>query len=170
MKQVSLFFALALLLSGCGSDAPVEVGQVLANFKLKALDGSEYSSSSHSDGPIIINFWATWCQPCLKELPALIAIHEQAKAQVIGIALDEGGAAPVNKFVKKNGINYTVLLGNQEIFRKLDGYAIPYTLILDTSGKIVNIHRGPATLEALEKDLASIGVSTATIVKKVSLE
>ena len=148
----------ALVLTSCGSEPPadIRIGQTLPSFTLKALDGTIFKSKNPSDGPVIINFWATWCQPCRKELPILKSLSADAKAEVIGIALDEGGAGPVGKFVKQHDINYTVLLGNQDIFRRFKGYAIPYTLILDRSGKIVNIHRGPASMESFEKDLAGI--------------
>lgn len=158
MKACIITFFVALLLMGCGGGlepADIRIGGSLPEFTLPALEGGDYTSSQTSDKPVIVNFWATWCQPCQKEIPALKTLHEQNKADVIAIALDKGGAPPVKRFVKKNKLDYKILLGNEEIFAQFKGYGIPYTLILDRQGKIVNIHRSPASLEELEADIAS---------------
>ena len=105
---------------------------------------------------MIINFWATWCQPCLKEIPALKQIASESNARVVGIALDEGGANPVRQFVDRNHINYKVLLGNEKVFRRFEGFAIPHTVVLDRDHKVVNIHRGPATFEEFQRDLKDL--------------
>ena len=106
---------------------------------------------------MVLNFWATWCANCKKELPMLQELAQHPQVKVIGIALDEGGRNAVQPFVEKNGINYTILLGNQQIFTRFNGLAIPYTLILDRNQQIVNIYRGPVGKEAIKADLKQIG-------------
>lgn len=152
----------ALLWSACsGPAAPVrmEPGAELPEFTLTSLEGVDVSSSGFADDglPTIVNFWATWCQPCRKEMPELQSMAQDPNLKVVGIALDEEGAAAVRPFVDSHGITYPILLGNQEIFQRLGGFAIPYTLVLDPDGKLINLYRGPATEAEVRQDLASLG-------------
>ncbi len=102
-----------------------------------------------------MNFWATWCQPCMHELPVLNELTRDG-VRVVAVALDEEGAKVVEPFVEEHGLAYTVLLGNQEVFQRFSGFAIPFTLVLDGSWTVVGIYRGPVTREDLAADLASI--------------
>jgi thiol-disulfide isomerase/thioredoxin len=147
----------AALLAGCGED-PVEVaiGTRAPGFVLETLDGSRVDEGALEGAPSVINFWATWCQPCMKEIPLLGEVDRAGEARVIGIALDEEGARVVAPFVERMEIDYTVLLGDQKVFQRFNGFAIPYTLVLDGTRTIVNIYRGPVTREDLTRDLASI--------------
>jgi hypothetical protein len=81
-------------------------------------------------------------------------------AKVIGIALDEDGLRAVKPFVERYEINktenYTILLGDQSLFQRFNGYGIPYTLVLDRSQRVVKIYRGPMTRESIEQDLKAI--------------
>ena len=92
-------------------------------------------------------------RPCLKEIPTLNAIADDSSARVVTIAIDEGGAAVVEPFVAKHDIRYTVLLGDRALFQRFNGWAIPYTLVLDSSLRIVSFHRGYVSLRSLERDL-----------------
>ncbi len=109
---------------------------------------------------MVLNFWATWCQPCMSEIPELKQVAASSKAKVIGIALDQDGLKSIKPFVASNNINYTVLVGDEEVFQRFNGVGIPYTLVLDPSQRIVKIYRGPTTREALEKDLKTISQGT----------
>jgi Redoxin len=96
------------------------------------------------------------CQPCMSEIPDLKQLAANSKAKVIGIALDQDGIKTIRPFVANNNINYTVLVGDEEVFQRFNGIGIPYTLVLDSSQRIVKIYRGPTTKEALEQDLKTI--------------
>lgn len=152
-------------LMACGSESSVKpedvvVGKTVPNFSLNSLDGKTLSKSSLKGDVVVLNFWATWCKPCLSEIPELKKIAANSKAKVVGIALDETGWDTVKPFVESQGINYTVLLGDQDIFQQFNGVGIPYTLVLDRSQRIVKIYRGPATGDALEEDLRRIEQGT----------
>ncbi len=161
LRRFVALLALPLLSLGvaCGGQSetvPVAVGRAAPEFALSALDGTNVDSLSLAGRPVVLNFWATWCMPCRKELPelrSLAAESGESHLQVVGIALDEDGATSVGPFVKRHGIDYLVLLGNQETFQRFNGYTIPYTLLLGADRKVLGIYRGPTTRQAIERDL-----------------
>jgi thiol-disulfide isomerase/thioredoxin len=151
-----------LLLFGCGDGgdpAEVVVGNSSPDFTLKSLDGSTVKASSLKGEVVVLNFWATYCQPCRKEIPELNEFATSSGAKVVGITLDSDGATTVRQYERETNLklNYTVLLGNEEVFQRFNGVGIPYTLVLDKSQRIVSIHRGPVSKAMLEEDLSKIG-------------
>jgi thiol-disulfide isomerase/thioredoxin len=145
-----------LLLTACGAvprHQDIQVGQPIPPFELTSLDGTTVNSESLKGKPVVLNFWATWCGPCVREIPTLKELHRADAVRVVSIALDDEGEAVVRPFVAKQSIDYPVLLGGQEIFQRFNGYAIPYTLVLDSSLNIVEMHRGLVTSRRLEKDV-----------------
>ena len=154
------FSLLVVVLSSCGGGAEdVVVGGRVPDFSLTSVDGKKVTSRSFTGNVVILNFWATWCQNCKKELPMFKQFAARSDAQVVGIALDEGGLATVKPFVEKTGINYPVLLGNQRIFNRFQGLAIPYTLVLDRNQHIIKIYHGPVSEESLEAALQEQKIS-----------
>jgi thiol-disulfide isomerase/thioredoxin len=168
MKSLVLRLSACLLvvcLTGCGneSDSPaVAIGNYAPAFTLEARDGTTVKSSSLKGEIVILNFWATYCQPCRSEIPELNQIAESTRAKVVGISLDQGGPEVIKAFEKdaQLTLNYTVLLGDEELFQRFDGIGIPYTLVLDRSQRIVKIYRGMVNRELLEKDLVTIDGKT----------
>jgi cytochrome c biogenesis protein CcmG/thiol:disulfide interchange protein DsbE len=160
-KTFCCLFVLVLSFSGCGTSEPdpasVVVGGQAPSFSLRSLDGTMVQSNGLKGNVVVLNFWATWCQPCMTEIPELKQLAANSKAMVIGIALDQDGAKAIKPFVASNNINYTVLVGDEEVFQRFNGLGIPYTLVLDPSQRIVKIYRGPTTRAAIEQDLKSIG-------------
>ena len=149
----------ALSLAGqlaCAAPEPVAVGSPAPRFELPALSGGELGSEILKGRPVILNFWATWCRPCRKEFPVLAELDRDPRVEVVTIALDEGGESVVEPFVRRERLPYRVLLGNQRVFERFDGYGIPFTLVLDPQQIVVSIYRGPATLEQLSGDLDRI--------------
>src|SRR5713226_5992275 len=149
------------LLSSCGGGsevgpASIAIGSRAPAFSLKSLDGTTVSSGSLEGNLVVVNFWATWCQPCMGEIPELKEFAAKSKVKVVGIALDEDGLRAVKPFVESNKINYTVLLGDEDTFQRFNGLGIPYTLVLDRSLRIVKIYRGPATKASLDEDVKTI--------------
>ena len=161
MRSFLGLLLLIVLLAACGGSgvpARLAVGDPLPEFTLPALDGSQVDSGSLAGKAVVLNFWATWCQPCLTEIPELKQLAGDG-FQVVGIALDQEGEPAVRPFVRSHGMSYRILLGNQAVFQRLGGIAIPYTLVLDPSLKVVNIYRGPARRSDLEQDLVKISTA-----------
>ncbi len=96
-------------LVGCGSEpAEIVVGNKAPVFSLTALDGTNVKSQAYKGQIVVLNFWATWCQNCRKELPGLKALAATTNAKILSVVLDEGGVDTVRPFVKKHAIDYTV--------------------------------------------------------------
>ena len=158
---LSLMLLSVVILQGCGSAQAVNpedvvVGATIPDFSVKSLEGKTIDKASLKGQTVVLNFWASWCTPCMSEIPELKELAAKSKAKVVGIALDETGLATVKPFVDAHQINYTVAVGTQDMFAQFNGVGIPYTLVLDPSQHIVKIYRGPTNRESLEADLKTI--------------
>lgn len=122
---------------------------------LPDLDGQIWRSDSAQGKVVLINFWASWCAPCVKEVPALVEAQRQwgdHGLQVVGIALDEG--EPVRAFARRMHINYPVLLAGMDGFDLSQSFgneilSIPFSVVLDRGGQIRHRHLGVLTPEQL---------------------
>jgi peroxiredoxin len=114
------------------------------SFTLTNLDGKAVSLADFRGKVVVLDFWATWCPPCKREIPDFVDLQKtygSRGVQIIGIALDE--PEKVRAFARQNGMKYPVLLGSDEIALRYGGIeGIPTTFILDKSGKIVNRFEG----------------------------
>ena len=123
---------------------PAGVAGAAPAFTLTDITGKSVSLSDFKGKVVILDFWATWCPPCRREIPDFITIQNEFGAkgvQVVGIALDEPGK--VQAFARANGMNYPVLLGTQETATLYGGIeGIPTTFIIDRKGKIVERFEG----------------------------
>lgn len=151
----------AVGLSGCTSAQAVKpedvvVGNTIPDFSLESLSGKTVDKESLKGEVVVLNFWASWCVQCRAEITELKHVAANSNAKVVGIALDETGLETVKPFAESQGINYPVLVGDQDVFQQFNGVGIPYTLVLDRSHRIVKIYRGHAGRESLEADLKMI--------------
>lgn len=165
-KLLTIAFILlsVVTLAGCGNaeatnPEDVVVGNPIPDFSVTSLEGTTINKDSLKGEVVVLNFWASWCTPCMREIPELKELAANSKAKVVGIALDETGLETVKPFVEAHQINYTVAVGTQELFQQFNGVGIPYTLVLDPSQRIVKIYRGPTDRESLEADLRTINDS-----------
>lgn len=88
-------------------------------------------------------------------------LERTERAKVVAVALDEDGWDKVRPFAEERGIDYTVVLGNQEVFTRYAGSTIPYTLLLDRELKVTSIYRGPVRAEALDRALGQASAGAA---------
>ncbi|MDD5579237.1 MAG: TlpA disulfide reductase family protein [Methylobacter sp.] len=134
----------------------------LPEFSLPDLSGVQHNIYEWQGKILIINFWATWCPPCLKEIPEFIALQEQYSnkgVQFIGIAIDEQEA--VSHYLKSTKINYPVLMGEDKgvaLAHQLGNIvdAVPFTLVVDQHRQIIHRQPGELSKEQILKLIASL--------------
>ncbi len=124
-------------------------------FTLPDLNGTPRSISEWDGKMLVINFWASWCEPCLREMPAFTRLQHHYRdqgVQFIGVALDD--VRDVNAFLEglEPRINYPILLGDGDTFETPIAYGnqygiLPHTVIVDKFGKIAYSHFGSLTYE-----------------------
>jgi cytochrome c biogenesis protein CcmG/thiol:disulfide interchange protein DsbE len=144
------------------SDAPAK-GSVAPDFKLKTLDGKEVQLSSLRGKAVLLNFWATWCEPCKIEMPWLVDLQKKYRQQgleIVGVAMDDSGEKTIADFAKKMQVNYTVLVGSEKVAQMYGGLdGLPTSFFLGRDGKVVDTALGlvsESTIEdAIKKSLAT---------------
>ncbi|MEO8591755.1 MAG: cytochrome c biogenesis protein CcdA [Candidatus Solibacter sp.] len=112
------------------------------------LNGEPLDAKAFSGKVVVVNFWATWCVPCIGEIPGFNRIHKDLAAQgvaIVGIAMDEEGASRVPPFLKKHPIDYPVALGADALNTQYSLDALPVTLVYDRKGKQIKRFDGIAT-------------------------
>jgi thiol-disulfide isomerase/thioredoxin len=177
MKNISIaLLAIALLLgSGCSKKTSGDAGDQPAsktahnvtnvvtvtphtdqvpNFSWKDSTGKTIDIDSYRGKVLLINFWATWCGPCKRELPDLVAISRETQGQniaVIGVSTDRGSSAlqDVSTFVTEHGIPYQIVISSEDLESAFGNIrAIPTSFIVNPSGKIVQTIVGGRSKEA----------------------
>lgn len=138
-----------------------QVGKPAPDFALETVDGHTLRLSEQRGKPVLINFWATWCGPCLVEMPNIQKIYEKYPGQfeVLAVNADES-EREVQKFAEKMNLTFPILLdpGNKvnELFH-LRGY--PTTFVLDADGIVQVQHIGSLTEKQIEEYLVKAGFS-----------
>lgn len=136
--------------------APAPTSTAVPVIALPDLDGRLRQSAEWRGRVVLVNFWATWCGPCVQEVPELVAAQRRWSdqgLQVVGIALDEGEA--VRAFAERMGIHYPVLIAGMAGFDLSQNFgndvlSIPFTVVLDRTGRIRYRHLGVITPAELE--------------------
>jgi len=149
-----LLFAGVIVAGGAGlaalradrGDTPNPASQTAPEWNLKDLDGKEVRLSDFKGKVVILDFWATWCGPCQREIPGFVNLQKDYGNRgllVIGVSLDEGDVTAVKTFANRMSMNYPVLLGNNKITSDYGNIeAIPTTFIIDQQGMIAGKHVG----------------------------
>ncbi len=152
---VLILGVLASLPLGCGEgEGDPLIGSEGPEFILPELLGAEISLPRLRGRIVVIDFWATWCSPCLFQIPVLNAITESYPAHeviVLGIAVDVEGASRVAPYAEEQGIQYPVLLGDEALAMRYGAPGFPYLVILGPDGRIAYRHTGVVGLSALQE-------------------
>ena len=137
-------------------------GHTRPAFDLPDVRGNTISVSRWNGRIIVLNFWATWCGPCRKEIPLLNALQKSyAKrgVQIVGVAVDN--ATAVKQFLRSVPINYPVLIGDQEAIEVIEAYgnragALPYTVFINRAGIIDSMASSALTEEFARKSIENL--------------
>ncbi len=132
------------------------IPEQVPRLSLPGLDGAPHSLLEWNDRPLLINFWATWCEPCRREIPLLKSLQRARAAerlQVVGIALDTADA--VRQYAGSHGIDYPVLVGERGGLEAVSAFGmdtvLPFSVFVDRGGRIITLKVGE--LRRKEADL-----------------
>ncbi len=153
--RIFLFFLIALLSWPIhGQSKSITSGQIAqlnqtqikpaTNFSAKSIDGQLIQLSQFKGKVILLNYWATWCPPCIAEIPDLIALQKRYgnSLQIIGISMDDDSADAI-AFAKKNKINYPIVMKTPKLESQFTTIsAIPTTIVISKEQMIVQIETG----------------------------
>src|ERR1700674_696552 len=149
-------------------DSPAFSAQRAPDFTLKDLDGKDVSLSQFKGKVVLINFWATWCDPCYIEIPWLIEMQQKYSGKgftILGVVLDEEGKSVVAPWVAKERfnvdgqklpMNYPILLGNDAVGDKFGGLlGYPTSILISRDGKMIKRVTGILTYDEISKAIES---------------
>ncbi|WP_299700465.1 TlpA disulfide reductase family protein [uncultured Pontibacter sp.] len=124
-----------------------------AGFKMVDLEGKTVEFESLKGKVIFLNIWATWCPPCIAEMPNIQKLHDKVgsdKIAFVMLSVDEGGMAKVKKFIDKKGYTFPVYMPASQFPQEFYSTAIPTTFIISPEGKIVAKQEGMAEYDTKE--------------------
>lgn len=126
-------------------------------FQFKDATGELHKLEDYKGRWVLINFWATWCAPCLKEIPDLISLYQDRKdIMIIGVAMDYSDPQEIMSFVRSLSINYPIVLGDRKIASQLDEISLlPSTYFYDPDGHPAARQLGIISRENIEKFIES---------------
>ena len=140
---------------------PIKEGVAAPDFTGELMDGTSITLSELQGKPVIINFWATWCGPCVKEMPAFERLKDDFGDKIGIIAVNCGDdAEKVKDFVEENGYTFPVVLDEEYSISMLyPTNSIPYTVVLDAEGKVTHISTGALDADTMyERYKEALGV------------
>lgn len=152
---------LGFVLGGWHRDHPHEAASTepvpAPAFSLVDLNGEAHTPERYTGKLLLINFWATWCTPCVLEMPRLDAAYKQYAERglaILGPALDDSAA--VSAFLAEKPVSYPVTVGDQALFELMDDFgdtlgALPFSVLIDREGRVVERHWGELTQEQLDE-------------------
>lgn len=153
----ALGVAILLLLSGRQADESADGGSEttagLLDIELATLDGAPVRLDAYAGGrPLVVNFFASWCGPCVREMPDFEAVHGRRgdDVQFLGVNLQDSPAAAA-ELIQQTGVTYDVVRDARgELFRAVNGFSMPTTVFLSADGDVVEVHGGELSQRALE--------------------
>jgi len=132
----------------------------MPRFQAKAVDGKDYDLASHRGQWVVVNFWATWCGPCLQEMPELSALHAmRGNVEVVGLAYEDIEPEEMRAFLEKHPVAYPIVIldpyNPPEDFATPRG--LPMTYLIAPDGKVAKQFLGPVDARKIEQAIAEAG-------------
>jgi cytochrome c biogenesis protein CcmG, thiol:disulfide interchange protein DsbE len=153
-RRISVAAALSTLL--CGAVHATGVGDTVPDFSRRDLAGRVLHLSDYRGKLVLLNFWASWCGPCLQEMPKFSAWQQHYGAQglqVIGVSMDDD-AAPVNQLLARHPVSYPIIIGDARLGETFGGVlGLPESYLIDPQGRIIARFQGEPSLAKLEAQI-----------------
>jgi thiol-disulfide isomerase/thioredoxin len=136
----------------------------MVNFNLPSAAENTMVDSKQFEGKVLlVTFFATWCPPCIQEIPTLIDLQNSYASKgfsVIGMSVDEGGVPPLKRLIDRTGINYPVLMADNEVARGFGGVTgIPVSFLVNRQGELVKKYLGYIEHDVLKEEIQKMIVS-----------
>jgi peroxiredoxin len=133
------------------------------DFVLSGINGGTLQLSTYRGKVVLLDFWATWCQPCRKETPDFVELQDKyghQGLQIIGVSMDDD-AAPVRQFYKEFNVNYPVVMGNAKIGELYGGIlGLPIAFLIAPDGSIRVRHDGAVRIDTIEAEVKKLLASS----------
>lgn len=134
-------------------------GQANLDFTLKDMNGADFKLAEQKGKVVLMNFWATWCAPCLAEIPEFVKFYEDAKDKgfvIVGVLTEDSGEN-LRAFASENKMNYPLVIMKPELE---DAYGpifgLPTSVLIARDGSVCKRHFGPMSKEQLEREVKSL--------------
>src|SRR5215468_1061368 len=132
-------------------------GQPAPDFSLTALDGKNLKLSDFHGKAVLLNFWATWCEPCKVEMPWFVDLQKKygpQGLQVFGVAMDDASPKEISEFAQKMGVNYPIVIGKEEVGTLYGGVQLlPSTFFISRDGKVMERVFGLVSRSEIETNI-----------------
>lgn len=136
---------------------PVAARKTMPMVELAELDGGTWRLADHKGQVVLINYWATWCGPCVEETPGLVRLAGDTKGlAVVGISMDEGDKGAVKAFVRRMHVGYPIAFPEPMSQMAAGMVGLPTTILVDRQGRVAKTYVGETREGEFRKDVEEL--------------